>query len=163
MATTTAEFNFIKPDASDNISPAPFNENFDKVESLLKDLMVDYIVAQGTQGIWEYRRWASGIAECWIEEYTVPSITISSNWGTGNIYCGYIASPGQYPFAFKTAPIVIPTFSNRGTSSQASYSFPIWAVPEGTTTTCPRFQGTDPTKGTIKNLKLGIYVKGRWK
>ena len=25
----------------------------------------DYIVEQGTSGIWTYRKWASGIAECW--------------------------------------------------------------------------------------------------
>ena len=26
---------------------------------------VDYIVEQGTSGIWTYRKWNSGIAECW--------------------------------------------------------------------------------------------------
>lgn len=25
----------------------------------------DYVVAQGTDGIWTYRKWNSGIAECW--------------------------------------------------------------------------------------------------
>ena len=28
----------------------------------------DYIVEQGTSGIWTYRKWASGIAECWGRE-----------------------------------------------------------------------------------------------
>ena len=26
---------------------------------------VDYVVDQGVSGIWTYRKWASGIAECW--------------------------------------------------------------------------------------------------
>lgn len=26
---------------------------------------VDFVVEQGTSGIWVYRKWASGIAECW--------------------------------------------------------------------------------------------------
>lgn len=160
MSTTTAEFNFIKPDASDNISPTPFNENFDKVESLFKDIRVDYVVAQGQQGLWEYRRWSSGNAECWIEEYTVSTMYLSNSWG--GLYSGSIASPGKYPITFKKSPIVIPTFSNRSTGT-ADYSFPIWAQPDGTTTTCPSFQGIDPTKGSIKNIKLGVYVKGRWK
>ena len=30
-----------------------------------KALSVDYIVEQGTSGIWTYRKWNSGIAECW--------------------------------------------------------------------------------------------------
>ena len=29
------------------------------------DARGDYIVDQGTSGIWTYRKWASGIAECW--------------------------------------------------------------------------------------------------
>ncbi|MDY3011429.1 MAG: hypothetical protein SOR93_09300 [Clostridiales Family XIII bacterium] len=28
-------------------------------------LKVDYIVEEGTAGIWTYRKWNSGIAECW--------------------------------------------------------------------------------------------------
>ena len=27
--------------------------------------VADYVVAQGTSGIWTYRKWNSGIAECW--------------------------------------------------------------------------------------------------
>ena len=27
--------------------------------------MKDYVVEQGTSGIWAYRKWASGVAECW--------------------------------------------------------------------------------------------------
>ena len=162
MATTTSEFNFIKPEVSDNISPAPFNENFDKVESILKGLMVDYIVAQGTQGVWQYRRWNSGIAECWIEEYTVPTVTFSGKWGSTNtLGTGYINSPGQYPFTFVKPPMVIPVYSNR---SDSGYSFPVWAFPEGSTTKCPKMQAIDPSRNTtIKNVKLSIYVKGQWK
>ena len=28
-------------------------------------LIADYVVEQGTDGIWTYRKWNSGIAECW--------------------------------------------------------------------------------------------------
>lgn len=160
MSRITSRYGFIKPDASDNISPDPFNQNFDKIENLFKDLRVDYVMSQGVSGIWQYRRWSSGIAECWIEEYTVSSVDMKSDWG--GLYSGIIPSPGQYPFTFLYAPIVIVTFSNRGTGS-TQYSFPIWCTPDGTTTTCPSFQGIDPSSGTLTNLKLGIYVKGTWK
>ena len=162
MSSLTTEYNFIKPDASDNISPAPFNQNFDKIESLIKSLSVDYVEAQGTSGVWQYRRWHSGIAECWIEEYTVSSVTMTTPYGNNNLYTGYFTSPGQYPFSFLYPPIVMVTFSNRGVGT-VQYSFPIWSMPDGTTTKCPRFQGIDQTKGTIANVKLGIYVKGTWK
>ena len=29
------------------------------------DITSDYVIEQGTSGIWTYRKWASGIAECW--------------------------------------------------------------------------------------------------
>ena len=34
--------------------------------------VADYVVAQGTSGIWTYRKWNSGIAECW----TTSAITV---------------------------------------------------------------------------------------
>ena len=32
---------------------------------ILGSIKADYIIEQGTSGIWTYRKWASGIAECW--------------------------------------------------------------------------------------------------
>ena len=34
-------------------------------EALANLGVADYIIEQGTSGIWTYRKWASGIAECW--------------------------------------------------------------------------------------------------
>lgn len=41
---------------------------------------VDYIIEQKTTGIWTYRKWASGIAECW-GLYSVDNWDISTAWG----------------------------------------------------------------------------------
>lgn len=39
------------------------------LENILNEVLpstaVDYIVEQGTSGIWTYRKWNSGVAECW--------------------------------------------------------------------------------------------------
>ena len=37
----------------------------DDLQVVGNGIVVDYIVDQGTSGIWTYRKWASGIAECW--------------------------------------------------------------------------------------------------
>lgn len=39
----------------------------------------DYIVEQGTSGIWTYRKWSSGIAECWGTERKTTAIATA--WG----------------------------------------------------------------------------------
>lgn len=54
----------------------------------------DYIVEQGTSGIWTYRKWNSGVAECW--GYKLTSGTFSA-WGS--IYSHDIP-PEAYPSGF---------------------------------------------------------------
>lgn len=39
---------------------------------------VDYIVDQGTSGIWTYRKWNSGIAECW-GRISISGLTTTTN------------------------------------------------------------------------------------
>ena len=62
---------------------------------------IDYIVDQGTSGIWYYRKWNSGVAECWgmqtnvsgtfadwgnIYSYDIPSVSFPSGLFTALIY-----------------------------------------------------------------------------
>lgn len=42
--------------------------------------IVDYPVEEGTQGIWTYRKWASGIAECW-GLYHITGAEVTTPWG----------------------------------------------------------------------------------
>ena len=158
MSTLTESLKLVTPDPTDNVSVQIFNQNFDTIDAEIKALKTDYIIAQGTQGIWSYRRWDSGLGECWIEAYNVSNISFTSAWSGVNLYTAYIASPGNYPFTFKNAPIVIPTWS-----SSSTYSCPIWAKPNGSLTQCPQFQLLDPKKGTQSNAVIGVYVKGTWK
>ena len=39
--------------------------NKDNLVNAINELSVDYIVEQGTSGIWSYRKWNSGVSECW--------------------------------------------------------------------------------------------------
>lgn len=41
----------------------------------------DYIVEEGTSGIWTYRKWASGIAECWCAEQQESSANPTGSEG----------------------------------------------------------------------------------
>lgn len=44
---------------------------------ILDALKADYIVEQGTSGNWTYRKWNSGIAECWGEYKTTITHYVS--------------------------------------------------------------------------------------
>lgn len=58
--------------------------------------MVDFVVAQGTSGIWRWRKWASGFAECWGATSTPTSTNVQ--WG-GMTYDGTMRGGHALPFA----------------------------------------------------------------
>lgn len=66
MATITSNLRLTKIDVDDYISPIVINENIEKIDEAFGNISIDYVVAQGVQGDWIYRRWASGLAECCI-------------------------------------------------------------------------------------------------
>lgn len=112
----------------------------------------DYIVEQGTSGIWTYRKWNSGIAECWVSAYGVGSTAMTTQEGYG-----YYAPLASYNFPtsfFNAIPSVHVTgdmlgalggFSVSNTSSTGVAGY-WWA-----------------TRSVTKTCYLNIYAKGTWK
>lgn len=80
----------------------------------------DYVVEQGSNNFWTWRKWSSGIAELWAVS-GIDQLQISSAWGS--MYYGtWMDLPSnvearKYPFAFITAPSVSASYS--GGSSDA--------------------------------------------
>ena len=61
----------------------------------------DYIVEKGTSGGWQYRKWNSGVAECW-RDLGVSGAACST--AVGSWYRTASLSVGAYPFTFTAAP-----------------------------------------------------------
>lgn len=66
------------------------------------DLAADYIVSQGTSGIWAYRKWASGVAECWLESELTLTGSTPVAYMNDSAYYSYATF--DLPFTFKTHP-----------------------------------------------------------
>lgn len=62
-----------------------------------------YVIAEGTSGDWVYRKWSTGIAECYgrFVRNTKISIMLSNYW-----YMSSILYLDQYPFTFIDTPIL---------------------------------------------------------
>lgn len=73
----------------------------------------DYVVSQGTSGSWTYRKWKSGLAECWCK-HAVSNYSTANAWGT--LYDGAAVTLPSYPFTFKAAPTVLATWMQCGSS-----------------------------------------------
>lgn len=65
----------------------------------------DYIIEQGTDGIWTYRKWNSGVAECWgTKSWSLSSWT---QWGGTGIFYSTFSGQEDYPASlFISAPSV---------------------------------------------------------
>lgn len=61
----------------------------------------DYIVEKGTSGGWQYRKWNSGVAECW-RDLSVSGAACST--AVGSWYRTAALSVGAYPFTFTATP-----------------------------------------------------------
>ena len=63
--------------------------------------VADCVVEQGTSGSWTYRKWNSGIAECWCAVNDTVTYEVAA-------FGGYLYYTGahSYPFNFISAPTV---------------------------------------------------------
>ena len=66
------------------------------------DLISDYIVSQGTSDIWTYRKWASGVAECWLESELTLTGSTPVAYMNDSAYLSHATV--NLPFTFKTQP-----------------------------------------------------------
>lgn len=116
----------------------------------------DYVIEQGTTGIWAYRKWSSGIAECWGAK-SYSNIDVSSAWGS--VY----ESAGQklsFPSGLFTAA---PDYCSitYGGGSEATLSIEPFGLPSKTET--QTFCLTRAAAATIANAKVQVHAIGRWK
>ena len=154
MSTTTANLNLIKPEMSDNITPSVFNSNFETIDKEITELKKDYVIAYGTQNGWTYRRWNSGLMEC----YARISVSFTPNIKWGAIYRTETDLYKQtYPVAFVDTPVLVRSFdSDKGTS---------WALASSgaSKTSTGGTMFANPVQNVTEKGYLSVFAQGRWK
>lgn len=121
----------------------------------------DYVIAQGRSGIWTYRKWNSGFAECWC----TASNKVATNTKWGNVYY-YQALQGGYALPF--------TFIQTGDFQDDPQGFVDIQTPGGnysfqianrcTTTAAPKGYVMCPVQQTSEiETYFTFYIRGRWK
>ena len=111
--------------------------------------VADYVVAEGTSGNWRYRKWNSGIAECWTTSRLNTTGTAWANvMGGYGFYVGYDFPPGL----FISPPLAI----GNGAPGTGG-GFVHCTVSLINVTAYIVGNQDDP------NLTLDIFAKGKWK
>lgn len=120
----------------------------------INNIEVDYIVEQGEEGIWRYRKWNSGTAELW---HTTEPIETTTTTQWGSMYCtdGVFTSK-QYPFTF----VELPTITVTPQTAQSNYW--LFTGGGGSVNYSPAFGIIRPNSATVKAI-CNYYVIGRWK
>lgn len=115
--------------------------------------LADYIVEEGTSGIWTYRKWASGIAECWGKFSQNVSAYAQGAFVVGD------TSVSAYPFNFVSAPFLTVMVQRVGTGGgYATYDY------DRTNYANFIVNGSSPTPiGTAMDITAKCYAIGRWK
>ena len=121
----------------------------DKVTNALK---ADYVVEQGTSGIWTYRKWNSGIAECW---GTKTATGTFAAWGNG--YSKDVAGENYPSSLFTAAPKLI---ARGGVTGYAALSGTQGNGTTGVGTTT--FFRPSTVSGT-RTFTVDYYAIGTWK
>lgn len=113
---------------------------------------IDRIVEAGTSGIWRWRKWRSGLAECWgAQTYTGNA---SAAWG--GLYALECAAP-DYPIAFTDWPNV-----QRDVVCNTAAGCWLSAYGTGTAANCGPFALLRPTAMQV-SASVKFYVTGHWK
>lgn len=123
----------------------------------------DYVVEQGSNNFWTWRKWSSGIAELWAVS-GIDQLQISSAWGS--MYYGtWMDRPinveaRKYPFAFITAPSVSASYSG---GSLDAWLISVFKASDDPLTSAPAYALARPNSATIINPRISYYVIGKYK
>lgn len=113
----------------------------------------DYIVEQGTSGVWRYRKWNSGFAECW-GYHTISGTNIDVAWGSW--YCSPVIALPSFPFTFVGAPDV-------HVGWESDFGAVIDGASKRESTKAGYVYLYRPVAQTNVNGRFSIYAYGKWK
>lgn len=114
--------------------------------------MTDFVVDQGTSGIWSYRKWNSGFAECW-GTYTASIAITTAAAAYGGYRSAQITAP-DFPFAFASAPTITATSANGGGHWVNNITSSIINV---------KFYLSIGASSAAANRSISFHVNGKWK
>ena len=129
----------------------------DIIAYAMNETQADYVVEQGASGIWTYRKWASGKAECWGRKH----ITASMSQVTDNTF--YYLSTSfwetDYPFEFADVPCEVVSY--HAPSSHMGWAYSQW---ENTQSRSGRYCAMRWNSETSEaDVYLDYYVIGMWR
>ena len=123
---------------------------------LTSKIAPDYVIAQGSSGNWRWRKWNSGVAECWQRYgFTAPEMVEAG----AIYYANQVVGGFAYPFSFVYKPMEVVSAD----STVGGWFACAQGSPTNTLTESGYYVFTAPLKRVSADVALSIHVMGRWK
>ena len=126
----------------------------------------DYVVEHGSETVttsitytWNYRKWASGVSECWL--IFNGTTNVSTQWGSSGLYYS-----GMNRFAYPSNSFIEPPVCNitmDGTNNSLWVMYWGGGGAQGTKDTTPGFAAIRVGALSSMPVIIHIYAIGRWK
>lgn len=130
--------------------------------SYVTENLNDWVAVQDVSGPWFYRKWASGVAECF-GSYQTSSFNIETPLGTGALYYSDQIASLAFPFTFISVDVEIPWITVTGAVTGSIFS--TWTMADSVNTPSRSRAYRVVRSGILKGVVASVhyYVKGRWK
>ena len=154
-ADTIAEFDASAHMNSTDMTSQEVSDFVDALDGQGANL-ADYVVEQGASGIWTYRKWNSGVAECWCRQ------TVTVNFAQQiytSLYITQAATTTAYPDIFTSIDNVICSGAHATNSNWATLVS--GQVSTANKTVATAFIGWNG--GGNQSIDISISLKGWWK
>lgn len=131
-------------------------EEYSTLKNDVDTLKSDYIVEQGTSGDWYYRKWNSGIAECWGTIVKQPAEETNNHGLSSAVHLSKLQTI-TLPFKFVKYKSVVVTCTNYAYPSNLTYS-------NGAASIYLRLirPTTEEWDGAAEN-RINVVATGTWK
>lgn len=123
----------------------------DSVHNVLMNTF-DYVVEQGTSGVWIYRKWNSGFVELWARF----AYTTSEEYAAGKVVTIYFA----LPFELESSPMAIHAIRSGMTLIDYAYYRNSNGAKSGNVSIKVR---DDKPLPADSNIQIDFYMTGNWK
>lgn len=114
-------------------------------------IMGDYVIEEGTEGIWTYRKWNSGIAECWGEPQS-GALTMSAS---GSVYVSAAV--------YVSVPAFLKSVDNIAYNSHNANVIGISNYGTFNITDCTVGVRVQKSTNATDSVKFAARIFGRWK
>lgn len=119
----------------------------------------DYVVEEGTSGIWTYRKWASGAAECFGKSSF--NLTLNTRWAEPIYYNSGGAQKESLPSGLFTS-VDTCIFNVSGATGTDCWACNASGEPLSTSQTCGIYLVKVNSTSTQRTYYVSWHVTGRW-